>query len=169
MKARWMVILGLLAVAVLAAAPLVLPTNKAGRVQYLDATEVPGASSAEIMRRARAWLAHRAHSDEDISEGDQPHCIMVGDSFQVPHARMPITVFYTLAFEARDHELCATVGALTVFDGSVQRPIEYFLNKDGTPKMKAWLLESVDRQAKDLLADLRHDMAAAAPAAEPGK
>ena len=167
MKARWMVILGLLAVAVLAAAPLVLPTNKAGRVQYLDATEVPGASSAEIMRRARAWLAHRAHSDEDISEGDQPHCIMVGDSFQVPHPGMPFTVFYTLAFEAQGHTLCTTVGALTVFDGTGHRPLEYYLNADGSPRIDPWLAESVDRQARALLEDLHKTMAAATPPSPP--
>jgi|GEM_PF-6422085 len=154
MKARWMVILSLLTVALLAATPLTLPRNKAGRVQYMDTVEISGAAPSDLMRRARLWLAQRANMPADIQKGEQPHCIMVGDSFQVPHSGMPFTVFYTLAFEAEGPRLCSTVGALYVFDGSVQRPIEYYLKADGTAKMDPWLVESVDQQARTLLADL---------------
>jgi hypothetical protein len=167
MKTRWIVVMGLIAVTILAATPLTLPRNKAGRVQYLDATEVPGATPDQLMERARSWLAQRAHTGEDVAVGEQPHCIMVGDSFQVPHPGMPFTVFYTLAFEAQGHTLCTTVGALTVFDGTGHRPLEYYLNADGSPRIDPWLAESVDRQARALLEDLHKTMAAATPPSPP--
>ena len=57
MKARWMVLLGLLTVALVAAMPRTLPRNKAGRVQYVEVTEVPGVPPTELMKRARLRLA----------------------------------------------------------------------------------------------------------------
>jgi hypothetical protein len=160
MRGRWVFALSLAAVALAAAAPVSLPMNKAGQVQYMEVMEVPGAPQAKVMEKARLWLARHSHRPEDVTPGEQPHCIMVGDSFEVTREGMPVTVFFTLAFEARDHQLCATVGALRVFDGSVQRPLEHYLNKDGTPRVNPWLAESVDRQARSLLADLSQALAA---------
>jgi hypothetical protein len=160
MRGRWVFASGLVAVAVAAAAPVSLPMNKAGQVQYMEVVEVPGAPQAKVMEKARLWLAKHARGPEDVTQGEQPHCIMVGDSFEVAREGMPITVFFTLAFEARDHQLCATVGALRVFDGSGQRSLEYYLNKDGTPRVNPWLAESVDRQARALLADLSQALTA---------
>ncbi|MGC8763308.1 MAG: hypothetical protein ACP5VN_06705 [Acidobacteriota bacterium] len=160
MRGRWVFALGLVAVALAAAAPVTLPINKAGQVQYMEVVEVPGAPQAKVMEKARLWLASHAHTPEDVTQGEQPHCIMVGDSFEVAREGMPITVFFTLAFEAKDHQLCATVGALRVFDGSVQRPLEYYLNKDGSPRVNPWLAESVDRQARAFLADLSQALTA---------
>ncbi|MGA9751776.1 MAG: hypothetical protein WBS54_08300 [Acidobacteriota bacterium] len=164
MKARWIVLLGLLTVVLVAAVPLTLPRNKAGRVQYVEVTQVPGVPPTELMKRARLWLAQRAHTAADVTVGEEPHCIMAGDSFQVPRQGMPITVFYTLAFEAQGNALCSTVGAFSVFDGSVRRPLEYYLKADGTARMNAWLVESVDQQARGLLADL-HQALGTSPAA----
>ena len=163
MKARWMVVLGVTALAVLAATPMTLPMNKAGRVQYLDVTEVPGSSPEKLMLSARKWLAEHSHANPKVAEGEQPHCIMVGDSFQVPHTGMPYIVFFTLAFEGQGQRLCTTVGALTVFDGTGHKPLEYYLNEDGSPRIDPWLAESVDRQARELLADLHQALAPAAP------
>ena len=52
-----MVLLGLLTVALVAAVPLTLPRNKAGRMQYVEVTEVPGVPPTELMKRDRLWLA----------------------------------------------------------------------------------------------------------------
>lgn len=161
MNKTWIFLLTLVGIVLLASVPTVLPMNKAGRVQYLETIPVPGATPADLMQRGRLWLAQRGQSGEDVTPGDQPHCIMVADSFQISHPGMPITVFYTLAFETRGPELCATIGAMRVFDGSVERPIEYYLNKDGEPKVNPWLAESVDQQARALLADLRETVTSA--------
>ncbi len=57
MKARWMVLLGLLTVALGAAMPLPLARNRAGLVRYAEVTQVPGVPQTELMKRDRLRLA----------------------------------------------------------------------------------------------------------------
>ena len=52
-----MVPLGLLTVALGAAMPLPLPRDKAGRVRYVEVTQVPGVPQTELMKRGRLRLA----------------------------------------------------------------------------------------------------------------
>jgi len=154
MKGRFVLAVSLMAVGLLAAAPLKMPLNEVGRVQYVDTVDAPGVSSAELMKRARTWLVGRSHLKAGDLGGAQPHCIVVGETFEVPHTGMPVSVFYTLAFEAQPGRFCATAGAMYVFDGSVRRPLEHYLRSDGTPRLNAWMIESVDKQTRGLLAEL---------------
>ncbi len=158
MRIRCALFVGLMAIGLLAATPVKLPMNDVGRVQYVYVTEVPGASPAELMKRARNWLTQKNGGDSRIVGEAQPHCIVVGETFEIPHEGMPVSIYYTLAFEARPGRFCATAGAMYVFDGSIRHPLEHYLNPDGTPRINAWMLESVDRQAREMLAALHEEV-----------
>lgn len=125
--------------------PVKLPMNASGRIQY----EERGA--------AEGWTARDRLAPSASECGQDPErCLLVKGFFRVarPKGRPAVTT-YELAIAFEDGRYRLLLGAIDVVEGGPSGPLERSLRADGTPVENLWLVESVDRDARRLLADLR--------------
>jgi hypothetical protein len=136
--------------------PVKLPMGASGRVQYEDWGEAEGATARELLSRARSWARDRLASTATECDQNAERCLLAKGSFRVARPKGPPAVAaYELAIAFEDGRYRVLLGAIEVVEGSPSGPIERSLRADGAPLGNVWLVESVDRQARLVLADLR--------------
>lgn len=144
--------------------PLKLPYTEDGHIQYREVIDVPGLQSAEIMKRARLWLAKAYRSAPDVMKGNEEDQLVAKGLFQIHQGGMGAgvwTVRHILSIESKEGRARVTLDGFEVEWGERMRNATA-LDSDGYQKGPndprfgfRFLFEGVDREARALIASLK--------------
>lgn len=145
--------------------PLNLPYTDDGHIQYREVVEVPGVPAAELMKRARVWIASAYRSAPDVMKGNEEDQIIVKGLFDVPQGGLAggsWKVWHVLTIEAKDGKCRVTISQFEVEWGGHQRTA---LDSNGYQKAKnephfgfRALFAGVDKEALATLASFKAAM-----------
>ena len=144
--------------------PLNLPYTADGHIQYREVIEMPGVPAAELMKRARLWLAKAYRSAPDVMKGNEEDQLVAKGLFQIHQGGMGAgvwTVRHILSIESKDGRARVTLDGFEVEWGERMRNATA-LDSDGYQKGPndprfgfRSLFEGVDREARALIASLQ--------------
>jgi hypothetical protein len=142
-------------------APLNLPYSAEGRVQYREVIEVPGVPSAELMKRARLWLASAYRSAPDVTKGSEADQLVVKGIYDLgegEHYRGTWRAKHTMVIEAKEGRVRVTIDRFEVAraDGIDHAlSLESYENAPNDPRSGfGFLFKLLDKEVRDALASL---------------
>jgi hypothetical protein len=145
-----------------------LPRLPHGRFGYQEVVPATGASSSELLSRARVWAAAEYRSANDVIQLDDPSSgmLMVKGTFEVSYATAAVTVEHRVTVEVKDGRYRYTVSnfvlgfpkASALSDKALEEWHAY--SEEGTAKV----LGRVARQAGSIVENLKRAMQSPTPA-----
>ena len=151
-------------------APLNLPYTDSGHIQYREVIEVPGVSAAEIMRRARLWMAKAYQSAPDVIKASEEGELVAKGVYEIPQGGLSTgtwLVRHTLTIEAKDGKARITLADFEVEWGE-RMGKSTALDSDGYQKAPnvprlgfRSIFVGVDTQARAAIASLRAALSSA--------
>lgn len=109
--------------------PLNLPYTDDGRIQYQETVEVPGVSTADLMKRAKGWVVAEYRSAPDVIKSETENQLVVKGLMDVGSW----TVWHVLTIEAKDGRYRVTLSGFEVEWGPGKSTA---LDSDGYQKAK---------------------------------